>query len=102
RDLSVNKRVVKARMGGVGSQSPEINARQTRPVNGAETHGTRLARCIEVAASEFEETQFLTGLADGKYLGMRRGIVGQRHPVSAFGENVAVFHDDSAKRAPLS
>ena len=101
-EFGVEKGVVEAgtcRIGGAGS---EINGVEARPVGGSETHGTRLATGVKLAAGEGESPERPGCGADGVDLSMSGGIVGGGDGVRAFADDSAVAHDDRGERAATS
>src|SRR5271166_4998685 len=102
RDFAVDQRVVKADLRGIGIGVAEINAGEPSPVDCSQTHGTRLAGSVDLAAFKVEDAKFLAGVADGADFGMRRGIVGGSYLIRALSDNRAVFHDDRTEGATAS
>ena len=94
----VEESVVKAgarRIGGAGSV---VDSVEPRPVGGSEAHGAGLATGVELAAGESKGSESFGGGANGVDLGVRGGIVGSGDGVGALANDLAVAHDDRAKR----
>ena len=71
-----------------------VDALDMRPIDGAQTHGARLAGGIDDAVRKVEGAQFAACLADGVHLGMGGGVVVAGDAVRAAGDNFSVLHDD--------
>src|SRR5262249_7266803 len=88
-NFAVDRRIVEADCGRVGARVGVIDAVDPGPIDGAETHGTRLAARIDVAALEAEGADGPAGFADRHDLGMRGRIVCRRDLVPAAGDDLA-------------
>src|SRR5882757_7004871 len=53
RNFLVNQRIIESGLGRVRRRVREIDTRRPRPINRAQTHGTRLASGVNLAAFQF-------------------------------------------------
>ncbi len=98
-ELGVEKCVVKTGASCVGGAGSIIDSVEPRPVGRRKAHGAWLATGIEFAAGKREGSESFGGGADGVDFSVRGGIVGCGDGVGAFADDLAVAHDDRAKRA---
>src|SRR5207237_579038 len=72
------------------------------PVDGRETHRTRLATGVQIAIIETEGLKPATRIANGDDFGVRSGIVGRGDLIAAAPYYAVPFHNDRAKRAAFA
>src|SRR5579871_1379019 len=101
-EFIVEKGVIEAGARCVCGRGAVVDGVETRPVRGGETHGTRLAACVEFAAGESEGVERLAGSANRVDFAVRCGIVGRRNGVSAFADDLAAFDDDGSEGASFT
>src|SRR5262245_57377290 len=75
-ELLLDKGIIEACGRGVTGRGGEIDVCRTRPVNGAEAHGTRFTTAIDNATGEFKVTDGLAGFAYGNDFSVGCGIKG--------------------------
>jgi hypothetical protein len=98
-ELVVDEGVVESRGGGIACAAGVENARGSGPVNCTQTHRTRLAGRVEVAAVELECGEVRAGGANGDDFGVGGGVVGGGDAIDAFGEDLCVAGDDGSEGA---
>ena len=74
RNLLVDEVIIESDLGCILTVVAHVNLVQVSPVDSTEAHRTRLARGIDLATAQVECLQGLAGLADGRHLGMGRGV----------------------------
>jgi hypothetical protein len=98
-EFVVNEGVVESRGGGIACAAGVENARGSGPVDRTQTHRTRFAGGVEVAAVELEGGELRAGGADGDDFGVGGGVVGGGDAVDAFDEDFFIADDEGGEGA---
>ncbi len=92
--LLVDEVVGEVNGGGILFRVAVIDALDMRPIDGAQTHGARLAGGIDDAVRKVEGAQFAAGLTDGVHFCMGGGVIVAGHAIGAASYDFTVPHDD--------
>ncbi len=85
-----------------GAAVGKDDAADSCPIGGGEAHRAGFAGGVEGAVAQVEVAEGGTGHADGGDFGMGGGVLAADDAVPAFADDLAVVHDDGAKRAAIA
>ena len=94
--------VIEADLSGVLDAKSIINFMNSRPVDCAKAHGTRLPGGVNFAAIQRESAKSRAGITNGTYFTVSGGIMGSDDLVPALTDDLAVFDNHGTKWAASS
>ena len=97
--FAVDKVVIEVNIGSILAVVGIVDAVETGPVDGSETHGARLAGGVNFVATEIESAQFATSFTDACHFGMGRGVVKNSNAVGSTCHDFSVLGDDGSEGA---
>jgi len=101
-EFFVDEGVVEVSGGSIGGGGGVEDTVRASPVERAEAHGARFAGRVQIAAGQLEVAKNAAGLANGLDFGVGGRVVGGCDAVGAFGDDLAVFNDQSGEGATVA
>jgi hypothetical protein len=101
-DLAVDEGIVEARGAGVSLGRGEEDVRGPGPEQGAQTHGARLARCVNITAGQPVVAKHTAGFADGHDFGVGGRVVSERDAVGSGGDDDTVSYHQRSEWATVA
>lgn len=86
-------------MRGVCARGREPQTVGSRPIDGAETHGARLARSVDLTSGQLKASKSPASSANRDDLGVRRGVIDRRHLVCSLRDDLSGSRHDCAERS---
>ncbi len=101
-DEAVDIVIAEADAGRVLRGVAEVRGSDVGPDDGAEAHGTGVARGVDLAPREIARAEVPAGVAYGLDLGVAGRILSGQNPVVPAADNFPVLHDDGAEGTSLA